>query len=150
MMEQLYQQIILDHAKHKHGFGLLDDPTGESFQVNPTCGDQIRLQVRTAPGELEVVGWQGVGCSISQASASVLVDLVSGKSLDEVETVAAEFRALMDSRGVLTDGVEDVLEDATAFVGVAQYPARIKCALLGWMALREALLQAAASAPEEE
>lgn len=142
MMEQLYQQIILDHAKEKHGFGLVENADGESFQVNPTCGDQVRLQVVTQEDQLNGVHWEGVGCSISQASVSVLVDLVHGKSLAEVEELGSQFRGLMSSRGKMPEGAEETLEDATAFVGVAQYPARIKCALLGWMALKEALVLA--------
>lgn len=142
MMEQLYQQIILDHAKEKHGFGLIENADGESFQVNPTCGDQVRLQVRTAPQQLDQVAWEGVGCSISQASVSVMVDLVSGKSFAEVEELSDHFRALMDSRGQMPETTEEILEDASAFVGVSKYPARIKCALLGWMALKDALVMA--------
>lgn len=150
-MEQLYQQLILDHAKERHGYGLSgvgDAPgVGESFQVNPTCGDEIRLRVRvTGDGDAASVAelaWEGVGCSISQASASVLTDLVSGAPLAEVRDLAARFGDLMHSRGAGIDAeAEESLGDAAAFAGVSRYPARVKCALLGWVALQDALIRA--------
>lgn len=149
-MEQLYQQLILDHGRERHGHGLAgspDDPgTGESFQVNPVCGDEVRLRVATSSGDglrVDTVTWEGTGCSISQASTSVLVDLVVGQRLDDVERVAEDFRTLMHGRGEEPDDeTADRLGDAIAFAGVARYPARVKCALLGWMALRDALARA--------
>lgn len=146
-MEQLYQQLILDHARERHGYGLrgeADAPaTGESFQVNPTCGDEVRLRVQMSPDGASVadVSWEGVGCSISQASTSVLTDVVSGASLTEVTEFADLFAELMHSRGagLGADG-EEQLGDAAAFAGVSKYPARVKCAMLGWMALRDALI----------
>lgn len=142
-MEQLYQQLILDHARTPHGKGLADGYAAESFQVNPTCGDEVRLRVHLAPGAVERVSWEGQGCSISQASTSVMAELVEGADLADVESLAETFRALMHARGQgLDEEAEDRLGDATAFTGVAKYPARIKCALLGWSALRDALVQA--------
>jgi nitrogen fixation protein NifU and related proteins len=146
-LEQLYAQLILDHAKEPVGRGLADGYVAESFQVNPTCGDEIRLRVHLAradgPVTLERVSWEGHGCSISQASASVMADLVGGKPVSTVGHLQESFRALMRTRGEGLDAqLEDELGDATAFTGVARYPARIKCALLGWMALRDALVQA--------
>lgn len=150
-MEQLYQQLILDHAKERHGYGLTGEVVGagagESFQVNPTCGDEIRLRVHVAgsgaDARVDHVSWEGVGCSISQASASVLVDTVTGATLPDVARASQEFGELMRSRGAAVDpDAEERLGDAAAFAGVSRYPARIKCALLGWMALQDALIKA--------
>ncbi|MHB1063325.1 MAG: Fe-S cluster assembly sulfur transfer protein SufU [Georgenia sp.] len=146
-MEQLYQQVILDHARERHGAGELDPFDGESFQVNPTCGDQVTLRVHlddsAAAPRIAGVGWVGQGCSISQASLSVMHDLVVGQDIATVDHLNEVFRELMHNRGLeLADDKQDELEDATAFVGVAKFPARIKCALLGWMALRDALAHA--------
>lgn len=144
-LDQLYQQIILEHAKLRHGQGILGDPDGESFQVNPTCGDQVNLQVRLDGDTIGELAWDGKGCSISQASISVMSTLVEGKTVDEAEHLHEIFSGLMNSRGKGIDPKrEEELEDASAFVGVAQFPARIKCALLGWMALRDATAKAQA------
>ncbi|HCX84333.1 MAG TPA: SUF system NifU family Fe-S cluster assembly protein [Micrococcales bacterium] len=153
-LEQLYQQVILDHARERHGEGLLDaDPgaamVGESFQVNPTCGDEVRLRVQLADAPeggspvIEHVSWDGVGCSISRASLSVLTDLVENGSVRDADALSETFRALMSNRGApLPLEQEETLGDAAVFVGVARFPARIKCALLGWMALRDAVAKA--------
>ncbi len=144
-MEQLYQQLIIEHAKDPYGKGLAEPYAGESFQVNPTCGDEVRLRVHlTAEGALERVTWHGQGCSISQASISVMSELVEGLPIAQVETLGEDFRALLHTRGegLHDEAAEDRLGDATAFTGVGKYSARVKCALLGWMALRDALLQA--------
>jgi len=156
-MEQLYQQVILDHAKFPHGRGLGTPAgehlhTGESHQVNPTCGDEVTLQVDVdGDGVVRDVRWEGQGCSISQASASVLHDLVVGADLDTVETLHGTFRALMQSRGA---GLEDEaalesLGDGAAFTGVAKYPARVKCALLGWAALNDAIIKTGTKVRED-
>lgn len=155
-MEQLYQQVILDHAKHPLHRGEQERYDVEVHHVNPTCGDEVTLRVRLDPpadgsggsGE-SVIGeltWTGQGCSISQASASVMAAAVSAQPLSRALELSADFRELMDSRGVLPERFEDedALEDAIAFVGVARYPARIKCALLGWAAMKDAVAQAAA------
>ncbi|WP_149205449.1 Fe-S cluster assembly sulfur transfer protein SufU [Actinotalea subterranea] len=152
-MEQLYQQLILEHAKTPHGKGLADGAAAESFQVNPTCGDEVRLRVHLAPAGadgtvIDKVSWEGQGCSISQASVSVMSELVTGNAVTTAEELGETFRALMGARGQgLDEASEDRLGDATAFTGVARYPARIKCALLGWSALRDALIQAGAATP---
>ena len=141
-LEQMYQEIILDHYRHPHNHGLRDPFDAESFQVNPVCGDEVTLRVRlTNPGAdatIEDVSYAGQGCSISQASTSVLTDLVVGRPLQEALTKEAAFSELMQSRGRV-DPDEDVLEDGIAFAGVAKYPARVKCALLGWMAFKDAV-----------
>ncbi len=143
-MEQLYQQLIIEHAKDPHGKGLVEPYAAESFQVNPTCGDEVRLRVHLAPdGAVQRLSWTGQGCSISQASISVMSELVEGRAVADAESLGEDFRALLHARGEgLDEEAEDRLGDATAFTGVGRYPARVKCALLGWMALRDALVQA--------
>lgn len=144
-MEQLYQQVILDHARVRQGHGELTEYGGESFQLNPTCGDQVTLRVQLDPtGEtIQDLGWTGQGCSISQASLSVMHELVTGQPVTRAEELGGHFRELMAARGRELESTHlEALQDASAFTGVARYPARIKCALLGWMALRDALVQA--------
>ncbi|MDR0945025.1 MAG: SUF system NifU family Fe-S cluster assembly protein [Bifidobacteriaceae bacterium] len=146
-LDQLYQQLILEHSKAPHGKPLKADYGGESFQVNTTCGDQVRLHVTLGPGDvLEDVSWEGSGCSISQASLSVMTDLVRGKTLEEAATLSADFTELMHTRGqgFDDDAAADALGDAMAFEGVSQFPMRVKCALLGWMALKDAAAKAKA------
>ena len=113
-LDRLYQQVILDHSRERHGAGALADPDATSHQVNPTCGDEVELGVRIDGDRIGAVGWQGEGCSISQASISVMHDLV---------------------------------EDGAAVEGVSKYPNRVKCALRGWMALRDALVKAGVALP---
>lgn len=135
----------MDHAREGHGRGLTEaaGAVGESYQVNTTCGDEVRLRVGIRAGDIQSLSWEGHGCSISQASTSVLHDLVVGGSLDHAAQVEEAFRALMQARGEEPDDtVADLLGDATSFVGVGKYPARVKCALLGWMAFKHALIQA--------
>jgi nitrogen fixation NifU-like protein len=140
-LDSLYQDIILDHYKHPHGRGLRDPYEAQVHHVNPTCGDEITLRVHVDGDRVEDVSYDAVGCSISQASASVLNDLVVGKSVQDGLAVLDEFHAMMHGRGQVVPD-EDVLEDGIAFAGVAQFPARVKCALLSWMAFKDAVLQA--------
>ena len=145
MLDSLYQEIILDHYRHPHGKGLREPFDVEVHHVNPTCGDEVTLRVRLTGDAIEDVSYEGMGCSISQASTSVLHDLVVGRSVEEALKLHGEFLALMQSKGAPAgEGVEDVLEDAVAFAGVSKYPARIKCALLGWMAWKDATTRAMA------
>ena len=137
-LESLYQEIILDHYKHPHGRGLREPFDAESFQVNPTCGDEVTLRVKLDGDSVADVSYDGQGCSISQASTSVLTDLVVGRSVDDAMSTMDAFVALMQGRGQVEPD-EDVLEDGIAFAGVAKYPARVKCALLGWMAFKDAV-----------
>jgi nitrogen fixation NifU-like protein len=141
--DSLYQEIILDHYKNPHHRGLRDPYDAEVHHLNPTCGDEITLRVRLAGDTVEDVSYDSEGCSISQASASVMTDLVIGKSLGGATAAYDEFLAMMQSKGE-TEPDEDVLEDGVAFVGVSRYPARVKCALLAWMAWRDAVAQATA------
>jgi len=144
-LESMYQEIILDHYRNPHHRGLREPFDAEVHHVNPVCGDEVTLRVllKDAPGQpvVEDVSYESLGCSISQASASVLADLVIGKPVDEAMRINQTFLELMQSRGA-TEPDEDVLEDAAAFAGVSKYPARIKCALLGWMAWKDATARA--------
>jgi nitrogen fixation NifU-like protein len=141
-IESLYQEIILDHYKRPHHAGLREPYDAEVFHVNPTCGDEIRLRVRVDDGVVEDVSYAAEGCSISQAAASVMADLVIGKPVDEAISLHHEFLALMKGGGSV-DPDEERLEDGIAFAGVARFPARIKCALLAWMAWKDATARAA-------
>jgi nitrogen fixation NifU-like protein len=142
-LDNLYQEVILDHYKNPQNKKLATSYDAQVHHINPSCGDEITLNV-TLDGEMILaISWDGVGCSISQASVSILTDLLIGKSLSQAQVISDSFMHLMQSKGTQT-GNEDVLEDAVALAGVSQYPARIKCALLGWMAFKDASVQAMA------
>ena len=144
-LESMYQEIILDHYRHPHNKGLREPYDAEVHHVNPLCGDEVtvRVTLKAAGGEPAVadVSYDALGCSISQASASVMSDLVIGKPVAEAMTISQAFLELMQSKGA-AEPDEDLLEDAVAFAGVSKYPARIKCALLGWMAWKDATARA--------
>lgn len=141
----LYQEIILDHYKRPLGKGLREPFEAQVHHVNPTCGDEIDLRVHLAEvdGQLVVadVSYDGQGCSISQASASVMYELINGHTLTDALATEGAFHEMISSRGTVVPD-EEVLGDATAFIGVAKYPARVKCALLAWMAFKDAVVQA--------
>jgi nitrogen fixation NifU-like protein len=139
-LDSLYRDIILDHYKHPLNKGLREPFEAEVHHVNPTCGDEVTLRVHISDGVVSDVSYDAVGCSISQAAASVMTDLVIGKSVDDAMAVHGEFLALMQGKGDVEPD-EDVLEDAVAFAGVAKFPARVKCALLSWMAWKDATAQ---------
>ena len=139
--DSMYQEIILDHYRNPHHKGLREPYDVEVHHVNPTCGDEVTLRVHVADGVVSDVSYDAVGCSISQASAAVRADLVIGKPVDEAMSIHEEFLTLMQGKGTVVPD-EDVLEDGIAFAGVAKFPARIKCALLSWMAFKDAALQA--------
>jgi nitrogen fixation NifU-like protein len=150
----MYQEIILDHYRNPHHRGLRDPFDTEVHHVNPTCGDEVTLRVKVSSGAdgaavVEDVSYESEGCSISQASASVMTDLVIGRAVEDALAKEREFSELMQSRGQLEPD-EDVLEDAIAFAGVSKYPARVKCALLGWMAWKDAVTQALESSNDQE
>ncbi|MGX7675066.1 Fe-S cluster assembly sulfur transfer protein SufU [Plantactinospora sp. DSM 117369] len=140
-VDQLYQEIILDHYKHPHGRGLREPYAAEAHHVNPTCGDEVTVRVTLDDGTLSDVSYDGLGCSISQASASVLHELLTGRQTGDAFAVHAAFVELMSGRGQVTPD-EELLGDAVAFAGVARYPARVKCALLPWMAFKDAAARA--------
>ena len=141
-LEQLYQDIILDHYKKPRGRGLREPFEAQVRHVNPTCGDEVELRVHLADGVVADVSYEGMGCSISQASASVLHELMAGVAIDDALEMHDAFAVLMAGRGQVEPD-EEVLGDAVAFAGVARYPARVKCALLAWMAFKDALARAA-------
>ncbi len=145
MIDQLYQEIILDHYKHPHGRGLRDPYAGEAHHVNPTCSDEITIRVAA---DLSDISYDGVGCSISQASASVLHDQLKGLDPDAAFRVHDAFVELMQGRGQVEPD-EHVLGDGIAFAGVAKFPARVKCALLPWMAFKDAAARAGVGASPE-
>ena len=140
-VDDLYQEIILDHYRAKHHSGLRDPFEVEVHHVNPSCGDEVTLRVHLDEGSVTDVSYEGVGCSISQASTSVMSDLVIGKQVDHGLELHQEFLELMQSKGEIEPD-EDRLEDGIAFAGVAKFPARVKCALLGWSAFKDAAIQA--------
>ena len=143
-LDALYQEIILDHYKNPHHQGLRDPFEAEVHHVNPTCGDEVTLRVHVADGVVQDVSYDAAGCSISQASTSVMTDLVIGKPVEEAMAVHEVFLTLMQGKGAVEPD-EDVLEDGIAFAGVAKFPARVKCALLGWMAWKDATSQSLAT-----
>ena len=144
-LEQIYQDVILDHYKHPHHRGLREPFGAEVHHVNPTCGDEVTLRVALSDGGERVadVSYDGQGCSISQAATSILADQVIGLPVGQALATVAEFTGMVSSRGAVA-GDEEVLGDAIAFAGVSKYPARVKCALLGWLAFKAAVAEAAA------
>ena len=151
-MEQMYQEVILDHYKHPHGRGLREPFGAQVRHVNPTCGDEVTLRVHIENGTVVDVSYDGQGCSISQAATSVLTDQVVGLTVPDALNTVDAFSEMVGGRGNV-DGDEDVIGDGIAFAGVAKYPARVKCALLGWMAFKDAVVQvmdAGSAAPTGE
>lgn len=148
-LEQMYQEVILDHYKHPQHAGLREPFNTEVHHVNPSCGDELTLRV-TLNDDLTVVNdvsYDAVGCSISQASTSVMAEEIVGKTVDEAMAKLAEFEKMVTSRGKI-EGDEDIIGDGIAFAGVSKYPARVKCALLGWKAFQAATAEALANATE--
>lgn len=139
-LDNLYQEVILDHYKRPEFKKLAASFSVQVHHVNPSCGDEITLQLSLSKANQIELTWDGVGCSISMASASVMAGLLNGKSLDQAAPIFEEFVSLMQSKGQ-SSGDEEILEDAVAFSGVSKYPARIKCALLAWMAFKDASVQ---------
>ncbi|MGN6686995.1 MAG: Fe-S cluster assembly sulfur transfer protein SufU [Actinomycetales bacterium] len=149
-LDSLYQDIILDHYKHPRRRGLREPFDAEVHHVNPTCGDEVTLRVHlTHAGDsvvLDDVSYDGEGCSISQASTSVLAEQLTGRPVEECLETSQRFLELLQSKGETggddLESLGDVLGDGVAFAGVSRYPARVKCALLGWKALEAALTEA--------
>ena len=140
-LDGLYQEVILDHYKHPKHKGLGQEKDVQVHHVNPSCGDEVTLNLSVSGGVVSDISWDGVGCSISQASTSIMTELVFGKSVAEAYSILDNFSDLMASKGTKT-GDENILEDAVALSGVSKFPARVKCALLGWMAFKDASVQA--------
>ena len=146
-LDALYQEIILDHYRKPHHAGLREPYEAEVHHVNPTCGDEVTLRVHLDGSTVSDVSYDAEGCSISQASASVMTDLVIGKPVKQALGIHDEFLTLMQGRGTVEPD-EEVLEDGIAFSGVSKFPARVKCALLSWMAMKDATSQALAGGEE--
>ena len=142
-LDSLYQEVILDHYKRPQHKGLAATYDAQVHHVNPSCGDEITLNVSLEGDKVAEITWDGVGCSISQASVSILSDLLLGKSIADADRILNNFTELMQSKGTMV-GDDAILEDAVAMAGVSKFPARIKCALLGWMAYKDAVVQAQA------
>jgi len=143
-LQSLYQELILDHSKRPHGFGLIEHPSSESHQLNPTCGDEVTLQLTVVDDRVSAISWDGHGCMISQASASLLAELVNASSFsrsDLTERIDG-FREMLRSRGTIEPD-EGLLGDAAVLSGVSRYSARVKCAMLAWVAAEDALLKIA-------
>ena len=139
-LDSLYQEVILDHYRNPHHKGLSPAKDIQVKHNNPSCGDEVTLNLIMVDGVVKDISWDGVGCSISQASVSILSDLLLGKTIAEAEHILNNFTELMQSKGT-KEGNPDVLEDAVALAGVSKFPARIKCALLGWMAFKDAAVR---------
>ena len=139
-LDSLYQEVILDHYRSPHHKGLSADKDIQVHHNNPSCGDEVTLNLSMKGGVVTVLTWDGVGCSISMASTSVMSDLLVGKGYKDAMNILDNFVELMQSKGQSV-GDESILEDAVAFAGVSKFPARIKCALLGWMAFKDASSQ---------
>lgn len=140
-VDELYQTIILDHYREKHHSGLREPYDVEVHHVNPSCGDELTLRLRLEGDRIADVSYFGEGCSISQASTSVMTDLVIGAATGHAMGLYDDFLEMMHSRGRIAPD-EDRFEDAVAFAGVSKFPARVKCALLAWAALRDAVNRA--------
>ncbi len=138
-LENMYQEIILDHYKHPHGKGLSENFAAEVHHVNPTCGDEITLRVTPNEDGTLAVSYDNQGCSISQASASILFDQLNNVTFETGSSAVDHIIAMLQRA---EEPNEEVLGDGIALVGVAQYPARVKCALLSWMAWKDAAIQA--------
>lgn len=139
-LEQMYQEVILDHYRRPQHSGLREPFGAEVHHVNPTCGDELtlRLQLSEDQQTVEDVSYEAQGCSISQASASMMAELIVGRPVAESLKIYEAFHTMISSRGQEA-GDEELLDDAVALSGVSRYPARVKCALLGWMAYKDAL-----------
>lgn len=142
-LDSLYQEVILDHYKHPQHKGLSSTFDAQVHHVNTSCGDEITLNINLDGDCITSLTWDGQGCSISQASVSMMSDLLTGKTLDEALIVVNSFSQLMASKGT-SSGEPEILEDAVAFAGVSKFPGRVKCALLGWMAYKDVAIQAQA------
>jgi nitrogen fixation NifU-like protein len=140
-LDSLYQEVILDHYKRPLNKSLAPNPDIQVHHVNTSCGDEVTLNLNLIGDRISQVTWEGVGCSISQASTSVMSDLLVGKSSTQALALVEEFQTMLQSKGA-DPGNEERLQDGVAFAGVSKFPARVKCALLGWMAFKDALQQA--------
>lgn len=140
-LDSLYQEVIMDHYKNPTHKKLLEKYDVLVHHVNPSCGDEQDLTLVSDGKTIKEIGWNGVGCSISQASTSIMADLLENMEISEALKIHKAYVEMIQSKGQIT-GDEALLEDAVVFAGVSKFPARVKCALLGWMAFKDALSQA--------
>jgi nitrogen fixation NifU-like protein len=138
-LNELYQEIILDHYRHPRGRGELEPPKITQEGFNPSCGDEIILDLRVQDGRIQEIRFRGRGCSISQASASMLTEAVQGKTVEQARALIQQVLALVKGE---TEGDIEALGDIAALAGVRYFPVRVKCATLGWHTLDEALKHA--------
>ncbi|AWT26190.1 Zinc-dependent sulfurtransferase SufU [Corynebacterium provencense] len=145
-LEQMYQEVILDHYKNPQHAGLRTPFDAEVHHINTSCGDEVTLRVRLSGDRstVEDISYDAQGCSISQASTSVMAEELIGQPVESAFAKLGEFEKMVTSRGEL-EGDEDLIGDGIAFAGVSRYPARVKCALLGWKAFEAAVLDAGVS-----
>ena len=137
-LEQLYQEVVLDHARNRRGYGLAEG-AAESHQINPTCGDEVTLRLSLDDsGAIRDLTWEGHGCAISQSSASMLAEIAPGSTPARLQERIAAFREMMRSRGQI-EGDEELLGDAVVFRSASRYTARVKCAMLAWVAAEDAV-----------
>ena len=130
----LYQEIILDHYKKPRNAGRLEEPTCSASGDNPLCGDKISVTVKKAGNKVEDIRWNGAGCAISTASASLMSEAIKGKSLSEIDALFGRFHDMVTGKGS-----SEGLEKLEVFSGVSEYPVRVKCASLAWHTLKAAL-----------
>lgn len=142
-LEQMYQEVILDHYRHPQHSGLREPYDAEVHHVNTSCGDELTLRIKLSEdgSTVDDVSYNAEGCSISQASTSVMAEELIGCSVEEALAKLKEFETMVTSRGKI-EGDEDIIGDGIAFAGVSKYPARVKCALLGWKAFQAATAEA--------
>ena len=146
-LRELYQQIILDHNRAPRNFREIDEATSVANGDNPLCGDKLKVFVKVKDDVIEDVGFQGSGCAISKASASLMTWTVKGKTIQEAQELFTEFHGMITGKDVATDRKQ--LGKLAAFSGVREFPARVKCATLSWHTLRAALSDAAAPVSTE-
>ena len=139
-LDSLYQEVIMDHYKNPQHKSLLNEFDVKVHHVNPSCGDEQDLTLSIKNGKVANIGWDGVGCSISQASTSMMSELLTDKNVEDSMRILDAFTLMIQGKGKVT-GDESLLEDAVVLNGVSKFPARVKCALLGWMAFKDALSQ---------
>ncbi len=139
-LEGMYQELILDHHRNPIGKGLREPFSAQTHHINTSCGDELTVRVALVGSTIEDISWDGVGCAISQASMSMLADMCTNAPVADFERLLSQFLHVMHGRGHVTP--DPSLGDACAFEGVAQFAARVKCALLGWMAVEDAVAQA--------
>ncbi|MEO5310654.1 Fe-S cluster assembly sulfur transfer protein SufU [Corynebacterium sp. c24Ua_83] len=146
-LEQMYQEVILDHYKHPQHAGLREPFEAEVHHVNTSCGDELTLRLHLSEDNqtVEDISYDAVGCSISQASTSVMAEELVGRPVAEAFAKLAEFERMVTSRGKI-EGDDEIIGDGIAFAGVSKYPARVKCALLGWKAFEAAAAEVGVSA----